>query len=58
MANVTFAFPPHANHVFKEETRDVAEIIATPGNGYNAPGTRLDPESLETILAWLHGVFT
>jgi hypothetical protein len=58
MANVTFAFPPNANHVFKEDTRSAAEVPATPGNGYNEPGTRLDPESLETILAWLREVLT
>jgi len=57
MANVTFAFPPNANHVLKEETRSTAEVIAAPGNGYNAPGTRLDPETLETILTWLQAVF-
>lgn len=56
MDNVTFAFPSNANHVFKEETRSTAEIMATPGNGYNAPGTHLDPESLETILIWLRTV--
>ena len=28
---------------------------ASPGNGYNEPGTHLDAESLETILAWLRG---
>lgn len=53
VTNVTFAFPPTANHVFKEDTRSPAEVAATPGNGYNAPDTRLDPESLETIIAWL-----
>lgn len=53
MANVTFAFPPNANHVFKEDLRNPAEVAATPGNGYNDPGTHLDPESLETILTWL-----
>jgi hypothetical protein len=56
MTNVTFAFPPNANHVFKEDTRSPAEVAASPGNGYNAPDTHLDPESLETILAWLGGV--
>jgi hypothetical protein len=55
MTNVTFAFPPNANHVFKEDTRDPAEVAASPGNGYNEPGTHLDPESLETILNWLGG---
>lgn len=53
MANVTFAFPPNANHVFKEDLRNPAEVAAAPGNGYNDPGTHLDPESLETILTWL-----
>ncbi len=56
MDNVTFAFPPHANHVFKEDTRTPDEVAATPGNGYNDPGTHLDPESLDTILTWLHTV--
>jgi len=55
MTTVTFAFPPNANHVFKEDTRSPAEVAASPGNGYNEPGTHLDPESLETILAWLRG---
>ncbi len=56
MWNVTFAFPPHANHVFKEDLRTPQEVATSPGNGYNAPGTRLDPEALDTILTWLHGV--
>lgn len=58
MANVTFAFPPRANHVLKEDTRTPAEVAASPGNGYNDPGTRLDPESLTTILDWLTALFT
>ena len=57
MSNVTFAFPPTANHVFKEDTRTPDEVAASPGNGYNDPGTHLDPESLETILGWLRTVF-
>jgi uncharacterized protein len=56
-ANVSFSFPAKANHVFKEETREFAELATAPGTGYNEPGTHLDPESLETILAWLHTVF-
>ncbi|GAB3806520.1 hypothetical protein GCM10028798_29580 [Humibacter antri] len=56
MANVAFAFPSDANHVFKHDVRSPAEVAAAPGNGYNAPGTRLDPESLRTILAWLDAV--
>ena len=54
MANVSFAFPPNANHVFKEDTRSPAEVAASPGNGYNEPGTHLDPESVGIILAWLN----
>ncbi|WP_345764012.1 alpha/beta hydrolase family protein [Diaminobutyricibacter sp. McL0608] len=57
MNNVTFAFPPNANHVFKEDTRTPDEVAASPGNGYNDPGTHLDPESLDTILGWLRSVF-
>ncbi|SDE35389.1 alpha/beta hydrolase family protein [Auraticoccus monumenti] len=53
MDDVMFAFPANANHVFKEDLRDTAEIAASPGSGYNEPGTRLDPESLELILTWL-----
>jgi pimeloyl-ACP methyl ester carboxylesterase len=58
MPNVIFAFPPTANHVLKEDTRTAAEVIATPGNGYNADGARLDPEALNTILTWLHRTLT
>lgn len=54
--NITFAFPPRANHVLKEDDRTPAEVAATPGNGYNANGTRLDPQALETITGWLRNV--
>jgi uncharacterized protein len=57
MANVTFAFPPNANHVFKEDTHTLEEIAAAPGTGYNEDSTRLDPEALELILEWLSLVF-
>jgi dienelactone hydrolase len=57
MSNVTFAFPPNANHVFKEDDRTPAEVAASPGNGYNEPGTHLDPDSVQTILTWLHTLF-
>lgn len=56
MPNVTFSFPPHANHVLKEDTRTSAEVAASPGNGYNAPDTHLDPETVDTILDWLDRV--
>ncbi|MDI9930763.1 alpha/beta fold hydrolase [Rhodococcus sp. IEGM 1354] len=52
MSNVTFAFPGNANHVFKEDLRTPADIAASPGSGYNEPGTRLDPETMQTVLAW------
>lgn len=55
--NVTFAYPANANHVFKEDTRLPAEVAAAPGNGYNAAGTHLDPEALDTILSWLSRAF-
>lgn len=53
MTNVSFSFPANANHVFKEDLRTPAEIAASPGSGFNEPGTRLDPASLATILSWL-----
>lgn len=56
MANVTFAFPEHANHVLKEDVRTAEERAAAPGVGYNDLGTRLDPEALDMILTWLSRV--
>ncbi|WP_285725031.1 alpha/beta hydrolase [Psychromicrobium xiongbiense] len=58
MPQVTFVFPPHANHVFKEDGRTPAEVAASPGNGYNDPDTHLDAESLSIILGWLEVIFT
>lgn len=57
MNNVTFAFPSRANHVFKEDDREPADVATSPGNGYNAPGTRLDPEAVATIVTWLRRHF-
>jgi pimeloyl-ACP methyl ester carboxylesterase len=54
--DVTFAFPPNANHVVKEELRPAAEVAAAPGSGYNEDGTRLDPEAVDVILGWLRRV--
>jgi pimeloyl-ACP methyl ester carboxylesterase len=56
MPNVTFAFPENANHVLKEDVRDEADRALAPGAGYNEPGTRLDPEAMDIIVAWLRGV--
>jgi len=52
-SNVVFAFPPHANHVLKEELREKAELAAAPGTGYNEDGTRLDPEAVGLVVDWL-----
>lgn len=58
MPNVTFAFPPTANHVLKEENRTVDEVLANMRErpGYNEGDTRLDPDALDTILTWLRDV--
>jgi pimeloyl-ACP methyl ester carboxylesterase len=56
LANVSFAFPANANHVLKEDTRNLGEIERAAGVGYNEPGTHLDPETVSIILSWLHGV--
>jgi uncharacterized protein len=53
MPNVTFAFPPNANHVLKAETRTPAEIVASGDPGYNDDKAHLDPENVRTILEWL-----
>ena len=53
-ANVTFLFPEDANHVLKHEPRPRSELTqpdALPR--YNAPDTRLDPQAMASILAWL-----
>lgn len=57
MSNMTFAFPPNANHVLKHDDRTPAEVAATPGNGYNTDDTHLDPEALNDILTWLGTLF-
>jgi len=57
MSNITFAFPPGANHVFKHETRTPAEIVAS-GTSYNDADTQLDTESLQIILDWIAGITT
>ena len=57
MDHVSFVFPPNANHVFKEDTRTPEQAMAEPGNGYNTAGTRLDPESVDTVTTWLGHLF-
>lgn len=55
-ATVRFGFPANANHVLKEEARTIPEVVASGDLGYNLPGTRLDPETVELITSWLRDV--
>ncbi|QDP96141.1 alpha/beta hydrolase [Microlunatus elymi] len=57
MDNVRFEFPADANHVFKQDTRSLAEIAAAPAEHYNQPGGRLDPDSVRMIVDWLQSLF-
>jgi pimeloyl-ACP methyl ester carboxylesterase len=51
---VTFLFPENANHVLKQELRPRSELVpAEITQSYNGPDTRLDPQALASILAWL-----
>jgi len=51
---VTFLFPENANHVLKEELRPRSELVlAEAMESYNAPNTRLSPQTLASILEWL-----
>ncbi len=52
--DVSFVFPPEANHVLKHEPRPRAEIV--PGENYNQDGGALDPVAVAAILDWLQGV--
>ena len=52
--DVTFLFPENANHVLKEELRPREDLVPTEiTESYNGPATRLDQETLASILAWL-----
>ena len=52
--NVTFLFPENTNHVLKEERRPRAELVSIEiAESYNGPDTRLDPQALASIQAWL-----
>jgi dienelactone hydrolase len=53
LADVTFAYPPAANHVLKHEERSPAEVAASGDLRYSEADTDLDPEAVETILSWL-----
>lgn len=51
--NVSFSYPPDANHVLKHEQKSAAELTAADGVSYNVADRVLDPQALQTILAWL-----
>ncbi len=54
--NVTFAYPPDANHVLKHEEKPRDALTAAGvGPRYNSEGRRLDPEALGVIVDWLNG---
>jgi hypothetical protein len=53
-SDVTFAFPAHANHVLQTETANPALPRALAASVYNAPDVRLDPETVEVMVRWLH----
>jgi alpha-beta hydrolase superfamily lysophospholipase len=50
---VTFLFPESANHVLKQELRPRSELVLAEMESYNGPDTRLDPQTLASILEWL-----
>ncbi|HEV2581763.1 MAG TPA: alpha/beta hydrolase, partial [Ktedonobacteraceae bacterium] len=51
---VTFLFPENANHILKQELRSRSALVpAEIAESYNGPNTRLDPQTLASILEWL-----
>ncbi|HEX4716400.1 MAG TPA: hypothetical protein VH164_15880 [Ktedonobacteraceae bacterium] len=51
---VTFLFPENANHVLKQELRPREDVVPAEAAGsYNGPDTRLDPQTLASMLEWL-----
>jgi Dipeptidyl aminopeptidases/acylaminoacyl-peptidases len=54
--NVTFAYPPDADHVLKHEEKPRDALVAADvGARYNSEGRGLDPEALGVIVDWLSG---
>ncbi|MCL2515003.1 MAG: hypothetical protein FWD85_01270 [Microbacteriaceae bacterium] len=51
--NVAITYLPNANHILKEELRPMAEVAQAPGTNYNEDGTRLDPQAVDAIVAFL-----
>ncbi len=56
LSDVSFAFPASANHVLKQESRTIAEVVASGDLRYNGPDTLLDPEAVGAITGWLADV--
>ena len=51
---VSFLFPENANHVLKQDLRPRSELTsAMMAESYNGPDTRLDPQTLASIQAWI-----
>jgi uncharacterized protein len=50
---VTFAYPPNANHVLKNEPTPREQLSAQSALRYNAADTELDPETVGIIVDWL-----
>jgi hypothetical protein len=54
-SNFTLAYPDNANHVLKYEPKPRAQLAAAEAiTTYNAEGAVLDPQVIETIVAWLN----
>lgn len=52
-ADVTFAFPPDANHVLKHESRPRESLSGQAAVSYNAAEATLDPEATDRVVEWL-----
>jgi pimeloyl-ACP methyl ester carboxylesterase len=53
--NVSFSYPPDANHVLKHEEKPAADLTAADAATYNTADRILDAQALQTILDWLAG---
>ena len=55
--NITVVYAENANHVLKFEPRDRAQLTsAEQAAAYNADGSIIDREILDTITSWLAGM--
>ena len=53
--NLAIAYPDNANHVLKYEPRSKEQLSpADIATSYNADGSSLDLQVVETIAAWLN----